>query len=222
VKNNEVHDLEQIVEWLAQTSDSMLTVLEKKVEIKNLLKDLRWKGDGNHFQRQTRTVDVDNLIDESIEGTKSGMKVIKETLTTSVSTMNTKLSELKVAGKGLLQSAISTANEFLNKFEEELDVTARQQSADQKEPEVDVTLNIEVTVKSVGSVPTSTQETTTIESDPLPSCLRDLKSHDLVLEARDGSDFSLSCKSMECKKCLLWFYLNSLTEGNSLETQNQQ
>jgi len=62
--------------------------------------------------------------------------------------VNTKLSELKVAGKGLLQSVISTANEFLNKFEDEFPVAARQEPADQEEPEVNIGLNIEVTVES--------------------------------------------------------------------------
>jgi len=184
---------------------------------------------------------VDGGIDVAIEGAATGIEKVQQTISYSATVMKSHLKTLRMASDEFIQETIDGVNHFfkylqkphVHREDEESDddddselndseVTPVKEdttiddiessSTVDKPVTVDVTVDVTFAVREENAPPLESIETPT-----LPECLkRLLQSDEMLLEVSSIEDFSVSCKTKECRQCLLWFYLQTNKQQTEL------
>lgn len=152
--------------------------------------------------------------------------------------MKSSLSNFDKASNDLFEGALGEVKEFFDTFnvdigstkQEENDIIVESenevvtgQNSDEERVDVEVKIDIGIKVKGEGEEKQPEKAASTgipvffniysfVKEESLSDCLSELtKTGALQIEVKPGQmdDFSLSCKTPSCKKCLLWLYVAS-------------
>jgi len=189
--------------------------------------NMNWK---DHLSRATDAIMNNPIIKNHWEALKN--TEIPPVLTQEIKDITSSMKELQITPemkesiKMQLENGLSTVSEGIKDLSNSLETMAINLGRQIFEMEETTKKAFDSAMKQFSSCPDQDLEVkpempnqsqqNSEEDKPMSNCIKTLlQSGDLKLIPDEKNDFSISCTNDDCKKCLLWIYLNS-KKGNEV------
>jgi len=224
----------ELKEFIKNSFDSTKEIRE---QLNEAFQD--WKKSTDEFTKLNADMSLDEIkaafgnffedsFDTATDAASETIQTLKQTFHKSATVMRSTLKDWEALGNELMEETLEDLNEFFDDLHENSDSDDEESTKETvvtESGDEPVTVDVKIDVSVDFQKPkngTKTEEKPKESGMNYEHCMEEIiKDGGLNLHAKEGNidDFSVSCKSEECKRCLLWLYVLSQKNYQQMERE---